>query len=724
MDTLGIKLKYRQLLLFSFENPVAEGGKSLFDRREFDLPSVFAYFWSNAKSKATVLSIIYAVLLSLFLYQSVDAQRIVQDFDADWNFYFASDVSKNITKTPVTLPHTWNADEVMSGKPYTRTVGNYEKKVIFPNAYRDKRLFLRFEGVNSVANVLVNQKFVGKHTGGYTAFCLEITDWVKLGEENLITVQASNAYNLEVLPLSGDFNVYGGIHRPVSLIITGKSNITPLDFAASGVYLIQKKVSDQSAEIEVLTKLSLQNPDNLAVKTTLRDAKGVIIAEKSQSVQADEVRQNFTLTQPHLWQGKADPYLYQVTVQLLANHQLVDEVVESLGLRYFHLDAEKGFFLNGKYLDLYGFCRHEDVQGKGSALHKTDHERDMTLIQQSGATALRLTHYPHSEYFYKLCDTNGLIVWTEIPLAGPGGYTWTGYVKNPATEANARQALQEMIRQHFNHPSIVFWGLFNELRLDFDDPMPFLRELNELAKQEDPTRLTTCATFLENDTYNTVSDAIGWNKYYGWYGGNPAQMEIWADEIHQKFPQKAICVSEYGAGASIQHHQEEAKPVVPASRFHPEEWQTAFHEGNWQALQKRPFIWGKFIWLLADFGSYIRSEGDTLGINDKGLLTYDKQTPKDAFYFYQANWTDTPLVYLTEKRNKVRHKSLTDIKVYTNLPEAELFVNGKSIGKKGKDDLRRVVWNQVPLQKGMNKISVKAYHKKQLLQDEAEWELK
>lgn len=340
-----------------------------------------------------------------------------------------------------------------------------------------------------------------------------------------------------------------------------------------------------------------------------------------------------------------------------------------------------------------------------------------------GATSLRLTHYPHGEPIYDLCDTDGIVLWTEIPLVGPGGYSGPGYVKYEPMEQQAKQVLIEMIRQHYNHPSVFFWGLYNELKNDFDNPVPFLKELETLAKKEDPTRLTTCATAYNIDPLNDVTDLTGWNKYYGWYGGHFSEIGTWADETHSKFPDKRIAVSEYGAGASPFKHTEHITAPDPGGKFHPEEWQTLFHENNWKELSARPFIWGKFVWVFSDFQSSIRTEGDKPGFNDKGLVTYDRQIKKDAFYFYKANWNPEPMLYITDRRNADRTKAITEVKVFTNIQNAELFLNGTSLGTRNKDNLDRIIWENVSLKKGKNLIEVKAKEKNEVLTDSCEWNL-
>ncbi|RQP09202.1 MAG: beta-galactosidase, partial [Parapedobacter sp.] len=471
-------------------------------------------------------------LLALKGYTGEPTPRIRMNLDSDWRFHFAYDVRKNAPHQQVTLPHTWNAEDVFGGRlRYYRDMGIYERELTYDPAWKGKRVFLFFEGANSVADVLVNRQFVTQHKGGYTAFCAEITPYLQADTGNTLTVHVSNAARMDVLPLAGDFNVYGGLHRSVWLLVTEENCISPLDYASSGVYIRTEKITGTEASVSVVTKLSLMSPTpGLEVRTMVKDAAGIEVAYEQTTVSAADSRthQQLVISEPHRWNGKADPYRYAVTVQLLQNKQLVDEVTQPLGLRTFNMDADSGFVLNGSRLDLYGFGRHEDVAGRGSALHNSDHEKDMALIVESGATAMRLTHYPHSRYFYDLADQNGIVLWTEIPLVGPGGYTGTGFINTPELKTHARQLLTELIRQHYNHPSIIFWGLFNELKLDYDDPIPFLTELMALAKKEDPSRIITSASFIDTDHFNAVSDVIAWNKYYGWYGGAFEDIGTWA----------------------------------------------------------------------------------------------------------------------------------------------------------------------------------------------------
>ncbi len=656
-----------------------------------------------------------------------------------WGYKPITSSSKTAPLQSVMLPHTWNAQYPEGTTLYNREMMVYQRTLdITEQQMQDKRLFLYFEGVNSVADVFVNGHTAGNHKGGYTAFCFEITDMVHEGE-NQLEVWVSNAYRTDVLPLSGDFLVYGGIHRPCHLIVTEPNCISPLFYASPGVFIHQRNVSDKEADIEVETVLSLAEPKSgLSVRTTVSDRAGHVVvslespvaATKMKTSEGVHVMQPMKIISPELWDGKRNPALYNVTVELYDNGALLDRMEQRTGFRYFSVDADEGFFLNGQYLDLYGFCRHEDIEGKGSALLKEDYEHDMELILESGATAMRLAHYPHAEPMYDLSDENGIVLWTEIPLCGPGGYAYTGYLKS--VEENAREVLRELVYQKYNHPSIIFWGIFNELQITnsikksaYDDPEPFVSELNSLYKSLDPVRLTAFATCVDQTSFLGRSDLIGWNKYFGWYSDAADAAGEFFDGVHATSNGQPVGVSEYGAGASIHHHQ---WPLDAANRhdgrFHPEEAQVYCHEGNWAAFSTRKWLWGKFIWNFADFQSYLRTEGDRDGINDKGLLTYDHKTRKDAFYFYKANWNPEPMVYISSRRYVDRTDPQTIVKVFCNMDEATLYVNGKKIGRATKDAMNRMVWENVELSKGDNEILVEARQGRLKLSDSCVWTLR
>ena len=643
-----------------------------------------------------------------------------------WGYRPISNADPNASDTPVTLPHTWNASYVKDTY-YNRETMVYQRSLEVTPQMQDKRLFLYFEGVNSVADVFVNRSTVGQHKGGYTAFCMEITDYVHQGD-NELQVWVGNAFRSDVLPISGDFNVYGGIHRPVCLLITGKDCISPLFHGSSGVLIHQEEVTQEKAELTVETRLSLTTTtDGKRLRITMTDADGKEVAKAENAIdnQVEKVYTHLSLSKgdggkaPILWNGRSNPYLYTIKAELLDGDHIVDEQTVETGLRYFSVDADKGFFLNGNHYPLLGFNRHEDVDGKGSALSLLDHERDMQLICETGATMIRLSHYPQSQSFYDLADRHGMVLWSEIPLVGPGGYNFTGYVHN--VEDNARQVALEMVYQNYNHPSVCFWGLFNELLVDegrfreWDHPEEFIRSLNRLVKEADPSRLTTFATCVSHTHYLGCSDLMAWNKYFR-KPGNESKVRQFYEEARQTTAGQPLGISEFGDAGSINIHYD---PRYDRVRDHAENYQLLTHEGYWKAIKDMDWLWCKTIWQFSDMQTSIRREGDRIGVNDKGVVTYDRQTRKDIYYFYKAQWNPEPMVYITGRRFKNRKHGLTDVKVYTNQKEAALFVNGRKIGEAKTDEIHRIVFKDVQLSEGENHIMVRAGK----LKDECSWTL-
>ena len=664
-----------------------------------------------------------SVVLFMLWGMSIFAQRQDILLNNDWNFRFSHQVQKG-TEVRVDLPHTWNAQDALSGKiDYKRGIGNYEKNLFIRSEWKGKRLFIRFEGVNNIADVFVNRRHIGEHRGGYGAFIFEITGKVEYGKENSILVRVNNGEQLDIMPLVGDFNFYGGIYRDVHLLIIDETCISPLNYASPGVRLIQDSVSHKYAKVRAVVDLSNGGSSNREVELNVRLLDGQrVVKEGTKKVNLSgnaAMQQEFTfeIDQPHLWNGRQDPFLYRAEVILSWNGQMVDRVIQPLGLRFYRIDPDKGFFLNGKHLPLQGVCRHQDRSEVGNALRPQHHEEDAALMLEMGVNAVRLAHYPQATYFYDLMDKNGIIVWAEIPFVGPGGYNDKGFVDLPAFRANGREQLKELIRQHYNHPSICVWGVFNELTELGDNPVEYIKELNVLAHQEDPTRPTTSASNQMGDL-NFITDAIAWNRYDGWYGGTPADLGKWLDRMHKDHPEICIAISEYGAGASIYHQQDSLVKTVPTSWWHPENWQTYYHIENWKTISSRPYVWGSFVWNMFDFGAAHRTEGDRPGINDKGLVTFDRKVRKDAFYFYKANWNrEEPMLYLTSKRNTVRTQRLQTITAFTNLSGAELFVNGKSYGKATPDSYAILEWKNVELEPGENEIKVVSTNKKLPLSD-------
>ena len=673
------------------------------------------------------LRLTFSALFAMAVSMQTLAQRENILINQDWNFRFSHQVNKNSSRR-VDLPHTWNAQDALSGKPdYKRGIGNYDKKLFIRSEWKGKRLFLRFEGANCVSNVFINGKQIGEHRGGYGAFIFEITDKVNYGKNNTVLVRVNNGEQLDVMPLVGDFNFYGGIYRDVHLLVTEDICISPLDYASPGVYLFQQHVGEKQAA--VLARINLSNGTEHPRQATLRlqvkeGDKVVYQADKKvtvaphTSVQPEEM--SFTLLNPRLWNGREDPFMYQTVITLVKDGKEIDKVEQPLGLRYYATDADRGFFLNGKHLPLHGVCRHQEWAEVGNALRPMHHEEDTRLMLEMGVNAIRLAHYPQATYMYDLMDRNGIVTWAEIPFVGPGGYADKGFVDQPSFRKNGKEQLKEMIRQHFNHPSICFWGLFNELKENGDNPLEYIKELNVLAHQEDPTRPTTSAS-NPGGAINFITDNIAWNRYDGWYGATPATLASWLDKTHQAHPEIKIAISEYGAGASIYHQQDSLVQTSPGSWWHPENWQTEYHIQNWKIISERPYVWGSFVWNMFDFGAAHRTEGDRPGINDKGLVTHDRKVKKDAFYFYKANWNPEPMVYIAGRRSVNRVKPVTEVQIFSNCAEVTLKVNGQIIKKMQPDGVKVCIFKDIRLKKGENNIEVSAKNGKRVITDACCW---
>ena len=550
---------------------------------------------------------------------------------------------------------------------------------------------------------------------------------MEYGKENTLLVRVNNGEQLDVMPLVGDFNFYGGIYRDVHLLLTDNLCISPLDYASSGVYLIQQQITDKQAAI--CARINLSNGTGELRKAVLRlqvndGKKTVYETEKEVSmiphtdVQVENIE--FILKNPRLWNGTQDPFMYQTVVTLIKDGKELDKVEQPLGVRYYITDPDKGFFLNGKHLPLHGVCRHQERAEVGNALYPVHHEEDTRIMLDMGVNAVRLAHYPQATYMYDLMDKYGIVTWAEIPFVGPGGYADKGFVDQPSFRENGKEQLKEMIRQHYNHPSICFWGLFNELKEQGDNPVEYIKELNAMAHREDPTRPTTSAS-NQDGALNFITDHIAWNRYDGWYGATPATLATWLDATHKNHPEIKIAISEYGAGASIYHQQDSLVQTVPGSWWHPENWQTEYHIQSWKIINERPYVWASFVWNMFDFGAAHRMEGDRSGINDKGLVTHDRKIKKDAYYFYRANWNPEPMIYIAGRRNVNRVKPLVDVQVFSNVEEVILIVNDCQCRRMKPDSLKVCLFKEVPLRKGRNEIEVRASDSKKQLIDRCTW---
>ncbi|WP_333626957.1 glycoside hydrolase family 2 TIM barrel-domain containing protein [Sphingobacterium siyangense] len=666
----------------------------------------------------------------------------------------------------VNLPHTWNANDMQTKEIKSGSLGKnerfytgdayYRKSFVPETAWQGKRIFIRFEGVNTNTEVYVNNQplptkegkndvtydntkrngnynFVGRHQGGYSAFVFELTNMLQFGKENEILVKVNNEATPQVIPVNHTlFPMYGGIYRPVELIVTEDIHIAVNDFAAKGIYITQKNVSKKTADVAVKIKIDNKSGKKQPIEllTTVFEKDGSIKAKQSTQYTLlpqgrQTVTQQILVKSPHLWQGLDDPYLYKVVTQIKKNNQVIDEVTAPLGLRKFELRTGEGFFLNDIKYPLYGVCRHQDRLGKGSALSNADHDEDLAIIKEMGATSIRLAHYQQSEYFYSKCDSMGLVIWAEIP-----------FVNRVTTleDNNAQQQLKELIRQNFNHPSIYIWGMHNEVYSPSAYTVELTTKLNDLAKSEDPDRYTVSVSGYNviDHPVNNNADVQGINHYFGWYNGEledksdkEDDVASWAKRISEEFKDYRIIFSEYGAEAIPEDQAEEVGNFGNQwsnPSFFPEEYATKFHEVHWGVISKSPIFLGSYVWNTFDFATPITA----LNVNPrnyKGLVSFDRKLKKDGFYWYKANWSKEPVLYITQRRMINRGNEITPITVYSNRGEPTLIINGQTIkgAKIGQTNVHYIFEN-VKLKLGKNTVEAKVIQKDgKVLTDTIEW---
>lgn len=627
----------------------------------------------------------------------------------------------------VSIPHCWGWQEAQQGNThYYRGPGWYRRELdIAPEPGR--RYFLRFEAASSVADVYVNGDFVGEHRGAFGAFCFEITTNLAANGTNVVAVRVDNTPQPDIAPLSGDFAFYGGIYRPVRLIETGQNCFTLTDHASPGVAWLQTSVNRKRALLDVTAEVDngTAHSGTLTVAAKIFDAGGKEVAETNQSIllttntTAEPCWLRVLVPRPHLWNGRDDPYLYKAVVELHSTNELCDTVEQQIGLRSYSVDPDKGFFLNGKPYTLHGVDKHQERWNKGWAVSDADLDEDISLIKELGATCVRCSHYQQSDYFYSLCDKAGILVWAELPQVDK---------INASAQfgETSRSQLLDLIRQNINHPSIFVWSLFNELHPGNPNLYRELQDLNIVAHGEDPTRPTIAATYTEQlPQMEKIPDLIGWNVYPYWYSkpDESANFSRHLDTLRLTSKHGGFCVSEYGAGANVYQHEENPKQPKTSGQWHPEEWQAMVHERAWAVLKSKPFIWATFAWCMFDFTSTVRHEGGVPARNDKGLVTADRKIKKDAFYFYKANWSDEPVLYIASRRFTERTNAVTNVKIYSNANKVELFVDGTSLGINRSSTNDVFLWNNVTLKAGENKIEARANRDGQVLSDHCVWKL-
>lgn len=651
-----------------------------------------------------------------------NSPRIIYTINDNWRFLpdNASEAEKPSKSDGnweiVNLPHTWNAQDAFDDTPdYRRGASWYRKNLQVGSDLKGRRIYLYFEGANQTADVYVNEKFVGNHIGGYTAFAFDVTDAVKFGENNLIAVKVDNSFNADIPPLTADFTFYGGIYRDVWLIATDELHFKTTDYASSGVTVTTPNLSATSSAIVNVRGTVVNDSSkkrNFDVLSQVFDAEGKEVNNAISSVavepkaEAGFENETMGLKKFNLWSPE-NPYLYTVKTTIRENGVILDEVSNPLGFRWFKYDGN-GFYLNGKPVKLRGANRHQDYKGLGNAVPDSIHVRDMELMKSAGYNFVRLAHYPQDPAILQAADRLGIMLWEETPLVN--------YITiSQKFNENSAQMLREMIRQHRNHPSVIMWGYMNEIYLRVPkenaenirkETVTLARNLDKIAHEEDSTRPTTIA-FHGNDIYNQmklgeIPNIVGWNLYSGWYSNKFEDFGKFIDEQHRRYPNRPLIISEYGGNSDLRLHSNASRRFDSTT-----EYQRLFHESYVAQMNARPYLLGSTLWNEFDFGAELRGE-NMPHVNNKGMWTYDRK-PKDVHYFYKANWSGEPVLHIAANDWKTRAASELKpqkIDVYSNLPQVELFLNGVSLGVKKPDAIRKATWD-VNFKDGANSLEAR-----------------
>lgn len=605
----------------------------------------------------------------------------------------------------VTLPHTFNAEDGTSPKFY-RGAGWYRRSLTLEGS-APGRTWLEFDGAALVTDAWLNGVHLGRHEGGYARFRFEVTGKIQPGNNQLV-VRVDNASNRAVAPLAGDYTVYGGLYREVRLVTTGDVHIDMMDAGGPGAYFHASAVSKDSARLHWTARLSnaRSRPVTVAVIARLREPGGKVVATARQTAQlapgsTTPVALETVLRKPHLWQGVLDPYLYtsEVRVEPAAGMPaLLDQLAFQVGIRDIKIDAARGVLLNGQPHKVHGVNVHLTyVPGKGVAATQADIDNDYRILEELGVTGLRFAHYQHGQHSYELSNRKGYLVWTELPLTS----------EVDASEAFARnlaQQARELVRQNFNHPSVFVWGLGNEIYKVDDVSARILSSMQALVRAEDPSRPTAYANCCApiDGPQASHTDLIGSNVYFGWYDKEFADLAPWMAENRKLKPTTPLSISEYGAGASVLHQEDPPQRPKPDGKWHPEQYQALYHEAAWRQIAATPWLWASYVWVGFDFPSAGRNEGDSTGVNDKGLISMDRKVRKDAYYWYQANWSGKPMVYISSRRHVERAVPEAEVKVYSNQPVVTLRVNGVSHG--AQEVVGRIARWKIKLVPGNNRI--------------------
>lgn len=616
---------------------------------------------------------IFGLILSLFCLSA--SARQVFLLNDDWQFFYKTDVSSDVARR-INLPHTWNLDALSGEGEYLKTVANYSRTMFIPQKWEQKRLFIKFYGVQSVADVFVNGHHVGEHRGGWTAFTFEITQHLRFGDNNQIVVVVNNSYQNDVLPTSSEINLYGGIYRDVELIVTEQTTISPLHYGCDGILVHQNDVSNDSVNATVSVYPTSTKDKLCDLFLQVKDPAGEVVYSrtiKEQIRPGAPIDIPFTINNPQLWHCEA-PKLYTVSVAIGRNHE--DEVSVKTGFRKIEVEPQVGLKINGKLQRVHGVTLYHDRAVIGSALRSRHYDEDMKYILDMGANAIRSATAPHAQHLYDVCDQNGMLVWIDTPFTRAPYLSDFSYFATQRFRENGLQQLREIIIQNYNHPSVVMWGIYSLVWMRGDDILGFVKELNSTAKSLDASRPTVACSNQDGEI-NFVPDLIVWQQNLGLERGIINDLSIWIDKQHKDWAHLRSAVA-YGAPGSINLQiNSSLKPVDVNPQWEPERWQTDFHEGYTRFLGRDTLFWGTWINNMFEFGSVRHADG----ISRAGLVTFDRNNEKDAYFLYRAMWNKkSPTLHLTDKRRNIRQDSIQQIKFYSSVKaKPTLVVNRDTV---------------------------------------------
>jgi len=588
------------------------------------------------------------------------------NLNSNWRFQKENGEWENID-----IPHTWNGKDGQDGTGMWRGKGYYEKEIFFLEEELGKVLYLEIGAASLVSNVYINGHLAYTNACPYSLYRVVLNEYLVLGK-NTILIEVDNSHKDAVYPQMADFSFYGGLYRSVNIIEAENIHFDYLDGSRDGVYVSAKQAEGNTWTLNIKGNIVNKGVDCKAILSCKLIDENNVVCQKSAEIyvkEKNDFSMDFAVDNPHLWNGIKDPHLYQVIAAIEVDGKVIDERKIPFGFRDIRITAEHGCFLNGEHIKIRGMARHQDFADLGYAITQKEMEQDMALLLELGANSVRLSHYQHDDYFYRLCDEKGILVWAEVP-----------FISSPPTSeeafVNIKEQMERLVKQCYNHCSVYCWGVQNEVTVTGENEAlyGYVREMEQYVKQLDTSRYTAEANIysVENtSTLNQLTDLVGYNLYYGWYYKTIPDLQARLDAFHEECPNKPLLVTEYGVDTNPIYHSYE-----PSVKDYSEEYQLEFCSNAIRAFEEREFVTGSYVWNLADFGSENRDEGGRKGQNMKGLVTMDRKMKKDAFYLYKAHWSKEPFVKLAGSRFVNRHREENSIMVLSNLIRLQLFVNG------------------------------------------------